>query len=375
MSQHPTSAKKTNIAAYNGARDWGGGEIAQVALLGGLARRGHRVVLHCNHDSIAREAQARGLETRISYLGGDALLHHAWRLARELREQQTDVLLLGFYKKNFLAALAGRLARVPRVVARIETQSSPPKAKYRFVLKNWVDTIVTVSDSIRRVYIDAGYDPERVITIYNAFELTSPMRSAEDVRRSLGVPEGAPLVGAIGRLVQQKRFDRLIRAMTHLADDVHCVIAGEGEKRRDLEELAVRIGVSGRVHLPGWRQDVPDLLGALDVLVVSSDLEGLAIVMTEALGAGVPVVSTPVSGAVETLSGDSGEVVPGLIVGFDARELAEAIGSLLADPDRRRAMGNAGQALIKRRFSFDGMLDRWEAVLSGSREASPEAAG
>lgn len=149
--------QRLSIAAHNAARAWGGGEIAQTALLDGLRRRGHEVVFYCNHDVVAKEAAALGIESRISYLGGDAALHHAWRFARVLRRQQPDALILGFYSKNLLAALGGRLARVPRVVARIELQRSKPSLKYRFVLNTWVDTIVTVADSVRRVYLAAGY--------------------------------------------------------------------------------------------------------------------------------------------------------------------------------------------------------------------------
>ncbi len=358
-------AQRLSIAAHNAARAWGGGEIAQTALLDGLRRRGHEVVFYCNHDVVAKEAAALGIESRISYLGGDAALHHAWRFARVLRRQQPDALILGFYSKNLLAALGGRLARVPRVVARIELQRSKPSLKYRFVLNTWVDTIVTVADSVRRVYLAAGYAAQRVVTIHNAFEFGSPTRPPEAVRRSLRVPAGAPLVGAVGRLVSQKRFDRLLHAVALLSADVHCVIVGEGEVRRELETLAEDLQIRDRVHLPGWRRDVSDILVIFDVFALTSDFEGLAIAMTEAMAAGVPVVSTRVSGAEETLGAGERGAAPGIIVGFDAREIAEAIAELLSDPQRRSSMGAAGRRLIADRFSFDRMLDRWEAVLRG----------
>ena len=82
-----------------GARVWGGGEIAQVAVLEGLVRRGHEVILYCNHDVVAKPAAERGIETRISYLGGDIALPHAWRFAGDLRRQDPDTLILGLYRK------------------------------------------------------------------------------------------------------------------------------------------------------------------------------------------------------------------------------------------------------------------------------------
>ncbi len=359
------SAASLRIAAYNGARVWGGGEIAQVAVLEGLARRGHEVILYCNHDVVAKPAAERGIETRISYIGGDIALHHAWRFAGDLRRQDPDALILGLYRKNLLAGLGGRLARVPRVVARIEMQDAAPTPKYRYVFRNWVDTIVTIAESVRKIYIEAGYDAERVVTIRNAFEFAAASTPAAEVRRSLGIQPDSLIVGSIGRLVNQKRFDRLLEAMARLPENVHCVIAGEGELRSELESLAAKLGLTDRLHLLGFRRDIPDLLGAFDVMALSSDHEGLAIVITEAMAAGVPIVSTRVSGTEEAFAVTEGDIAPGAIVDFDAQELAEATRHLLSNPDLRRDMGDCGRRLAKRRFSFEKMIDQWESVLRG----------
>ncbi len=346
----------------------GGGEIGLLRLLEGLSRRDHEVALYCNHDAIARSARARGIEARISYLGGDIAIHHAWRFARELRELKPDALILGKYKKNWLAGLAARLAQVPRVAAHDQIQRDEIGLKYRFVFKNWVDSIVVNAESIRRRYIELGFDPETVITIHNGFDFRAPVHPPGTVRSSRGIPPDAFVVGSLGRLAGQKRFDRLLRAMALLPKGVHCIIAGEGEKRGELEALAKELAISDRVHLLGWRDDIPDVLAAFDVMAVSSDYEGLHIAMTEAMAAGVPIVSTPVSGAEEALEVPAGEEPPGIIVDFDPQAIADALSSLLNDPERRRDMGAAGRHVATERFSFKKMLDRWEAVLRGPQK-------
>jgi hypothetical protein len=94
------------IVAHVGARVWGGAERAMARLLDGLQQRGHRVLLLCNDAVVADPAAALGLDARILPLGGDVAVHHAARLALELRRLKPDVLLVGMFKKVWLAGLA-----------------------------------------------------------------------------------------------------------------------------------------------------------------------------------------------------------------------------------------------------------------------------
>jgi hypothetical protein len=124
------------IVAHNGARVWGGAERAVALLLAGLQQRGHRVMLLCNDGVVARPARALGLDAQILALGGDLSVHHAARLASRLRELRPDALLVGMFKKAWLAGLAGRMARVPRIVVRVGLETDVPRnAKYRFAFR------------------------------------------------------------------------------------------------------------------------------------------------------------------------------------------------------------------------------------------------
>lgn len=352
------------IALHNGARVWGGAEQIQAALLAGLVRRGHEAVYYCNSEAVADRAATYGLDCRIEHLGGDVAIHDAIRFGRRLRRLEPDVLIGGTYRKLWLAGLASRIGRVRRLVARIEISGDIARnAKYRFVFEHFVDAIVCVSREIRDLYLEAGYAPNKVVTIYNGVELEEPSEPPEAVRRSLGIPRGASVIGGIGRLVGQKRFDRLLRAFARLQETSHCLIAGEGADRRALESLAVDLGIADRVHFLGFRSDIPDLLAAIDVLVISSDTEGFSLVMAEALAAGVPVVSTPVAGPSEVLRDPTYDPPPGRLVGFDEGEIAAAVEKLASNPARRAAMSRSGKRMAAERFSVDRMLDRWEEVL------------
>ncbi|HEX2091280.1 MAG TPA: glycosyltransferase [Longimicrobiaceae bacterium] len=355
------------VVAHNGARIWGGAERATSLLLAGLQARGHRVLLLCNDPRVARRAEEMGIPTEVLELGGDAALHHALRLAARLRRLHPDALIIGTFKKVWLASLGARLAGVRRVVARIGLETDTPRrAKYHLALRRWVDAVVLNAGRLRPAYLALpGMTPERVAVIPNGVFAPERTRSREEVRAELGIPAGARVVGAVARLAVQKRLDRLIEAMALLPGDVHCVLAGDGPQRTALERLAERPGVSRRVHFAGWRSDTGDVLAALDVFVVSSDSEGMSNAMLEAMAAGVPVVSTPVSGVDEALAPLGDGRRPGIVAGFGVGEIAAAVRELLDDAALRQAASAAARERAAERFGVERMLDLWERVLRG----------
>lgn len=358
------------MAAHNGAPVWGGAEIALCRLLAGLEGRGHRAVLYHNRGVVGERAGERfGLETRRLHLGGDLALHHAVRLGVELRSFGPDALIVGTFRKLFLAALGGRLARVPRVVARVGLSSDTPRnLKYRFAFGRWVDWIVVNDRELRTAYREALPDfPEgHLVTVHKGIEAPERRRPSGAVRRELGIPDETPVIGTLARLVDQKRLDRLVRIAARLPEAVRCVVAGEGPERHTLEALARSQGVSDRIHFIGFREDVGDVLDALDVLVLTSERESLPNAMLEALAAGVPVVSTPVSGAAEALEPLPDGRRPGIVVEGDVAAVARAVAVLLERPGERTRMAEAARERARSRFAPDRMLDRWEGVLGGS---------
>ncbi len=361
------------IVAHNGARVWGGAERAVALLLAGLQQRGHRVLLLCNDAVVAGPARALGVDAGILPLGGDLSVHHAAWLARRLRVLRPDALLVGMFKKAWLAGLAGRMARVPRIVVRIGLETDVPRnAKYRFAFRRLVDHVVLVAERLRPAYATLpGYGDGRLSIIPNAVHPPERRHFPGAVRMSLGIPPDGRCVGSVARLVAQKRLDRLLDAVTRLPADVHCILAGEGPLRGALERQAADVGIAGRVHFLGHRADVSDVLSALDVFVMTSDREGMSNAMLEALAAEVPVVSTPVSGTDEALRPGRDGITPGVVVGFDVDAVADGIRALLDDGCRRHAMSAAAGMRARGEFGFPRVLDAWERVLAGGRADLP----
>jgi glycosyltransferase involved in cell wall biosynthesis len=357
------------VVAHNGAHVWGGAERGSTLLMAGLQGRGHRVLLLCNDPLVAERASELGVRTEVLPLGGDAAVWDAVRFARALRWLAPDAFLVTTFRKLWLGALAARLGGVPRVVLRIGLETDTPRnVKYRVVMTHWVDCIVLKADDVRAQYLAAlpQVPEERIVTIYGAVEPRERMGSPGAVRRELGIPPEAPVMGAVGRLARQKRLDCFIAALARLPERVHGILAGDGEERAALETQAQAQGVAHRLHFLGHREDVGDVLDALDIAVVTSDREMLSFAMLEALAAGLPVVSTPVSGAAEALDPLPDGRRPGVVTaGFEAEEIARVVSQLLHDPARLAEMGAAARQRAEERFSFERMLDGWERVLAG----------
>jgi glycosyltransferase involved in cell wall biosynthesis len=356
------------VVAHNASAVLGGGETGTAFLLAGLQRRGHRVLMLCRNQEMADRVGAYGIPTGVQPVGGDVMLPDALRMATRLRRERPDAVILTTFKKVLLAGMACRMAGVPLVVQRIVLQGDTParSARYRFSLRRFVDRVVLNARAMRPDFLagDPRLDPARVVTLQDG--VRAPVRRAApgSVRRELGIPVDAVVVGAVARLVSQKRFDRLLRALAAIPQPVHCVIAGEGPRRDRLEALARELGMADRFHLLGFRDDVGDVLDALDLFVVSSDREGLANAMLEAMAFGLPVVSTDVSGAREALEPDAGEPRPGIVVPVEEDALRDALAGLVRDGDARRAMGAAARARAERRFGWERFLDDWERLLA-----------
>ena len=358
--------RKLRIVAHNGANIYGGAERALVNLLRGLQERGHQVTLCCNHDVVADAAVRRLVPAVKMPLRGDLVLADATRFATFLRRDRPDALLLGTFKKIWLGGWAAARAGIEHTIARVGLASDTPRRlKYRIALRKYIHTVVLNADAMRASFLAPvpGYDRSRVVTIYNGVIPPQNKHAPGALRRELRIPGGAQVIGATARLARQKRLERLVELTARL-DGVHCIIAGEGTERGALEAEIERLKVADRVHLIGQRDDLGDVLSALDLYVVTSDQEGMSNSMLEALWCGVPVLSTPVSGAAEALEPMSGGQAPGAVTAdFSVEQLHHTALALLQDRSELRRMSVAAETRARERFDFERMVSEWERVL------------
>jgi len=204
--------------------------------------------------------------------------------------------------------------------------------------------------------VRSGWPAERAHYLPN---FVPEMRAPPVQRASLGTPEDAPLVLALGRLHENKAFDVLLAALAQVPR-AHLWLAGEGPLRARLEAQAQRLGIAERVRFLGWREDTAALLAASDVLVCPSRQEPLGNVVIEAWSAGLPVVAAASAGPAALIRTEE----TGLLVPVeDAAALAAAIVRLADDASLRRRLVEAGRAAYAAEFSEATVVARYREFL------------
>jgi glycosyltransferase involved in cell wall biosynthesis len=239
---------------------------------------------------------------------------------------------------------------------------TPEENRRAALLLRAADGVVCVSEDLVEGIVAAGLPRGRVELIGNAVPPAAAL-SAEEVAtldRELGLDDG-PVVTIAGRLVAQKAHERFVVAAREIAGrlpDARLLVVGDGPRRDEIQAQIDAAGLRERVLMTGGRGDARAIIARSDVLVFSSDWEGLSIAALEALAAGTPIVATDVQGMRELLSEGAGAVV----LRDEGTALGERVVALLGDHAERERMGAAGRALIETRYSLAGMLDAYEAA-------------
>lgn len=293
------------------------------------------------------------------------------RLASLVREYNIDLLHAHNQGAMFYCGLAGLLTRIPAIYTRHGASFGRSRRHQRLsrLASAMARRVVCVGQDALEVTLKRDRVPRaKARLIYNGADLDRfgrDTRLGAEVRAELGIGLESPVVMSVGRLSPEKDQVGMVRAMAQVPD-TWLVLVGEGEERGAIEAEAEALGISNRVILTGVRRDVARLLCAADVFALSSLSEGVSIAALEAMAAGLPMVATNVGGNPEIVRpGVTGLLVePG-----EPRELATALGELLADPERARSMGRAGRALAEERFSLRAMVgaycDLYREVVQG----------
>ncbi len=326
-----------------------GHRVHAIALTGGLG------AAHAQHFAAA-DVQVHAMTKREGKF--DPLL--TLRLLRLCRELGVAVVHTHNPLPLIYGAPAGRLANAAVVHTKHGFNHGAPRQTWlRRLAGRCAHYVVGVSEQTAR---DALTQRECALgqlrVILNGIDLTRYRRddSARDaLRRELGIPLDAWVFGSVGRLSAIKNQALLVRAAAPLlGPDAHLLLVGEGEARPTVEEAVRASGRAAFIHLLGRRLDVPRLLPTFDLFVLSSDSEGLPMVIPEAMAAGLPVVSTRVGGIAEVVQdGQTGA----LVSAGNETALREAMRHFRQAPTFAARCGKEGQIIAMRRYSAEHMVD------------------
>ena len=345
----------------------GGTEHATLRIATAVRERGFRSIAFCREDSPEVHAffQDAGIEavtyhhTELSLRRPLPFVRHTLALSRQFSRLGIDLLHCADIDAGSEAAIAGRLARVP-VLCHVRNPYTEAPQRDRIPLSA-VSTFVFVSRDTWSTFA-LKVEPARGRVLYDGMptsEQSAPDVGAE-VRRELSLGPEARVVGMTARVAPQKDYFTLARAAVLVRDavpDVRFVIAGDHsghavhrEHYALVRQELQRLGVEDAFLFTGFRSDVARLMRAFDVFVLSTNFEGLPLVVLEAMAMGIPVVATAVNGIPEVV--DREEV--GLLAPHeDSATLARHLISLLTDRARAARMGAAGRDVVRERFSTE----------------------
>jgi glycosyltransferase involved in cell wall biosynthesis len=274
------------------------------------------------------------------------------RLASFLREAEVDLLHAHQYTPFFYSAIARLRYRHPPILFTEHGRPFPDYPRTKRIWANQLllerrDRVVGVGQAVRRALIkNEGFPENRVTVICNGVDLAPfdrPMVDRDAVRGELGIAANALVVLQVARLDYLKDHATAIRTMEHIVrrrPDAHLLLVGEGTERAAVEKQVADRNLAAHVGLLGRRRDVPRLLPASDVLLLTSISEGIPLTVIEAMAAGRPVVATNVGGVGEIVEdGTTGLLAPS----GDDVGLAEHVLRLADDAALRERMGEAGR--------------------------------
>lgn len=351
------------IAHAEAALGFAGQERRILKEMQAMRDRGHHVELICRPEAkLVQAATDVGITVHTLQMGGLLnLLRGAPKVARILRKGRFDVLNTHSRIDTLLAGLGARLAGTPLIVrTRHLTNRVNSMLAYTWVPHR----ITTVSNHVRNYLIERGVPADRVETVYSPIMLPPPGIQS-GLREELNLPADAIVVCCVAILRATKGHRELIEALRPLMGarpHVHLVLVGNGAPLFDqLQALIAEIGLADRIHMLGFRHDVPSILAGSDIFALATQKEASGTVYVEASAAGLPVIGVDVGGVSEMVDdGETGILVPP----GDIVKLRAALASLIDDGALRTRMGEAGKRMVygEGKFSLAGLAARTEQV-------------
>jgi glycosyltransferase involved in cell wall biosynthesis len=300
------------------------------------------------------------------------------KLARYIRKGRYAIVHTHSSKAGILGRLAAKLAGAPIIVHTVHGWSfhnhmHPFERNIYINLERWIARITDILIVVAENDIEKGLEhgighPEQYRLIRSAIPLNEFDPSTIDrgqVRSELGIAPEALVLGNVGRFSVQKNplgWVRVAGQVSRVIHECNFLLVGDGPLHREVEAALVEEGISDRAILTGLRRDVPRLMAAMDVFLITSLWEGLPRVIPQAMAMGLPVIANAVDGSPEAVI--SGET--GYLCQFGALdEMSQRCIDLLRDPEKRQVMGRKGREYTSKEFDVRQMVTQIDSVYQG----------
>lgn len=338
-----------------------------------LVQSGIEVVIFQQDISLIRDERVQGNQSFAEYSLAKKnyillqTLISTFKLAHFIKKRKIKIVHCNNIRSLFFIGLAAKIAGV-RLIWHIRQDNQYPKrlGKIATFMSN---KIVLISNELRKIFPQGGTIGKKVVTVYNGVSLEAfrPETNVHDVRGKYKIDANIPLIGMVSSLTPRKGHRYLIEAAHILSktfENLKILIVGGGfqseiEYEQELIQLVSEYQLSENVIFTGWCDNIPEILAALDILVLPSLSEGLPRIILEAMAMAKPVVATNIAGIPElVVDGKTGFLVPPQ----NAGALAEAIRTLISNKPLACKMGKAGRERVETYFSIEQMVHGIEKI-------------
>lgn len=353
----------------------GGAELQLLSLLRGLNKDRFEITVAVFYRGNEYDAAFEAIAgVSVLYLDKQGVLDFkpVRRLMDFLNHHPIDIVQCTNVSARLVGVFCAKRARVPAVIATERTTrllySSFGSRIYLFFEKyalRSADLVIANSAAGREFVLSRGVTSERTRVIYNGVdsERFRPTRSPREMRKEIGLPEQAFVIGMVARLEAMKDPAIFIAACGRVMSrfpEVYALLVGDGPLLNDMKHLARQMALSERILFTGRRSDVANMLQVMDaVLLTSREVEGCSNSILEAMAFGKAVIATAVGGTIELIEHEQN----GLLVSpGNADELADAVCRLYNDAGLRERLGARAQETVAQRFSQSAMVGAYEAI-------------
>ncbi len=369
LSAPPRQSRRIRVMYLIWSLDLGGAEQVVVDLARRLSKKSFKPMVCCLNDKGRLSPLVEREGIRVFALHKKPKFD-PWilpKLIGIIRDEKIDLIHTHLFTANLWGRIAAKLTGIP--VISSEHGMDRWRTKFHLALDRFLAStskrIIFVSKAVQQFYMKKNPSLNgKSKVIYNGIDVTNFQKSFEKktVREGLGLSEKEKVVGIVGRLVPEKAHGDFIAAIQLLAKEeknVLGLIIGEGELLEPLRKQVEEKGLQKHILFSGFRDDVPVLYKAMDVLVLSSTSEGFPLTVLEAMAAGVPVVATEVGGVKELIKNDEDGL---LVPPNDPGALAGAISRILNDSALSERIVSAAEEKVKNCFSVEKMTKDHELL-------------
>ncbi len=333
------------------------------------------------HSLIAGEAEKYVDNVRVFPCRGKFDIKSILELRKFIEEHGIDIIHSHKYKTNFYSLLAS----LPKKTPLISTCHNWLGEDYKMRMYEWLDKkilnkfyrVVAVSDEVKDRILKSGIQDHKVLKIRNgvSIERYSDHDAGKVFRTEFGIDESMIVVGNVGRLDENKGITYLLKAAKLLLEEFSnllFLIVGEGPSRQELYDESERLGIGDKVIFTGFRNDIPSVLSAIDIFVLPSLIEGLPMILLEAMAAKKPVIATRVGDIPNVIRNNES----GLLVGpREVVQLKDAIKYLIENVDHSGLIAEKGLEKVKEEYSSGQMARQYMDVYNDVLQARAQTTG